>query len=442
MKRSKYTYIFDVDDTKVAFNGITCALAEIDEKFIRLYENIEEVTREDLNDEDKALLDDMLGGWFIVSDRVDELEHLKFRNLSGKYAQDHLSLIIAPTMACNFACPYCYENPKPGVLSRQVQDRLVEMVQENAERKRPVYVTWYGGEPLLAEEVVYDLSRRFIEVCEQNHVEYCAEMLTNGFLITDESIERFKECCISDVQITIDGSEAVHNRRRFLKETPSEGTFARILDNVKKIYHSGMTIDVRINLDKTNIADTKNLILYLKDLNMPEIGVVFGLVMAQTDVNQNIKDTCLTLAEYSEVTAELQEFLYLHGFNGSEDPFYPNVKKNYCGADSVNTFVVDPEGYLYKCWNEVGMIGDSIGNILGEGSESAMDMMARNVAYMTWSPFDNEGCRNCKVLPVCMGGCPYYPVKKGHKHCETWKFGFVETLKKSYKQRVETDVKA
>jgi hypothetical protein len=40
-----------------------------------------------------------------------------------------------------------------------------------------------------------------------------------------------------------------------------------------------------------------------------------------------------------------------------------------------------------------------------------------------------------------MGGCPYIDIEKGSKQCERWKFGLLDTLRKTFKQRIEADVK-
>lgn len=45
---------------------------------------------------------------------------------------------------------------------------------------------------------------------------------------------------------------------------------------------------------------------------------------------------------------------------------YPEPKGSYCGADSMNNYVIDPKGYLYKCWSDIGILERSIGSIMDE----------------------------------------------------------------------------
>lgn len=48
-------------------------------------------------------------GGMLVDDDVDERRMLMLESLSARFANDYLGLTIAPTLACNFRCPYCYE---------------------------------------------------------------------------------------------------------------------------------------------------------------------------------------------------------------------------------------------------------------------------------------------------------------------------------------------
>ena len=112
-------------------------------------------------------------------------------------------------------------------------DAICREVQEAAERKKNIHISWYGGEPLLAKDAVWDLSKQFLKSCETFGAYYSATIITNGYLIDDETVENFLKYKIVKVQITIDGPPDIHNKRRKLKND-SKPTFDVILKNVKK----------------------------------------------------------------------------------------------------------------------------------------------------------------------------------------------------------------
>ena len=86
-----------------------------------------------------------------------------------------------------------------------------------------------------------------------------------------------------------------------------------------------------------------------------------------------------------------------------------------CGAYSDNSFVIDPFGDIYKCWEEVGIKDKAIGNIHSEYF---------NYNYFKWvgyNPLLIDKCSKCRLIALCGGGCvsygshkdPYcYPVQK------------------------------
>ena len=65
-------------------------------------------------------------------------------------------LMLHVTSACNFSCPYCFQERRGGAMSRDVQDAVVRYVrlQLSTGRFRKLTVGWFGGEPLLAPEVI------------------------------------------------------------------------------------------------------------------------------------------------------------------------------------------------------------------------------------------------------------------------------------------------
>ena len=61
---------------------------------------------------------------------------------------------------------------------------------------------------------------------------------------------------------------------------------------------------------------------------------------------------------------------------------YQGVKpSNYgvCGAISLNSFVIGPDGALYKCWNDIGYSERSIGNL-----EKGIKLTNKFVEWLSW----------------------------------------------------------
>lgn len=438
MKSSAFNrYIQTHEGKTIAFNAMSCALAEIDDGFQAMMERIKTGELTDLNTQEKELLEQMRYGGYVVDKDMDELKVIQYRQLNGKYAQDSFGLTIAPTLACNFACPYCYEEPQDGLMKQKVQDDIVQAVEKMAKKGRDITITWYGGEPLVGKSVVFSMSERMIAIAEKYDVSYNAYIVTNGYLLTDEIIDRLKDYKVYGAQITIDGPPEIHNTRRILKNS-SEPTFDVIIANAKKMLAKDFDVTIRINIDKTNLEYIQPLLEILDAKDMKDANISLGQVTAYTDACNSVTESCLNTEEYAQVLLEYQKRLHDAGYNVVGYPYYPGVKANYCCADSTGSYVVDQKGDLYKCWNDIGNSERTVGNISQLDGTVDEKAYRRNLDYILWSPFNFEKCKNCDILPVCMGGCPYYGELQGNEpECEKWRYNIDEILLLTYEQRKE-----
>ena len=120
---------------------------------------------------------------------------------------DSVDLTICPTMGCNFDCPYCFENHRPGRMTQEVQDGVIALAERmlKASAAKKLDVTWFGGEPLLMPDIIEALSARLMSLAEKYGAEYDASIITNGFLLTQEIADMLDHCKVASAQITLDG---------------------------------------------------------------------------------------------------------------------------------------------------------------------------------------------------------------------------------------------
>ena len=65
-----------------------------------------------------------------------------------------------------------------------------------------------------------------------------------------------------------------------------------------------------------------------------------------------------------------------------------------------NHVVIAPRGELHKCIYTVWNSAESFGRV-----DKFSKLNENLVKWMNASPTDNQDCKNCKVLPICVGGC-------------------------------------
>ncbi len=363
--------------------------------------------------EDAALLADLRRGNYVVDADLDELSALRYRMLCSRYRSGQLGLTIAPTSDCNFRCIYCYEKDsiKPVTMDEKTQAALIKFVEGQISALQHLSVSWYGGEPLLALDIVEDMSNKLMAMCEEHKVEYSAGIVTNGYLLTREAMEKLNAMKVSHIQVTLDGAAEDHDRRRFL--AGGRPTFDRILNNlaaIKDLIHD--PISIRINADRHNIDRVDQVVQALKEKGLSNVTAPY-LAMVENHNDTYNDNSCLHTNEFS---AYEFSFIQRNGLNMLSR--IPRLVSNYCGADSNNGYVIASDGRIFKCWNEIGIDGREIGTLKEGIKENSLLH-----SYMLYDATQDPECVDCKFLPICMGGCPFMRMHNPKHRCPAMKHG-------------------
>ncbi|TCO64231.1 radical SAM protein [Caldanaerobacter subterraneus] len=277
------------------------------------------------------------------------------------------------------------------------------------------------------------MSEKIIKLCDENEVMYGASIITNGYNLTREVVEQFRNLRLSFIQITLDGPQDVHDKRRPLKS--GQGTFEKILVNIEENIDIMPNISLRINVDKENVNRVNEILDGLERRGLKnKLSVYLGYVEPTNDCY--VPNKCLSMHEYSKVTYMFEKVLKERGFSNNLMHKYPHLKYNFCGADSVNSMVIDPEGYIYKCWSDIGIEEYRVGNILNDTSLVSLNV-DKYMEYLLYDPTMDEMCTDCKLLPICMGGCPRRRIERMTERCGDYKYVLEEYLKDIAKELLE-----
>lgn len=323
-----------------------------------------------------------------------------------------------------------------------VQEAILDFVKRNINNDGTLQVTWFGGEPLLASRVIMDLSRRFMDLAIERNLRYSAWMVSNGYLLdsSPDLIKRLKECRVEVVQVTIDGPPAVHNSRRRLK-TRQEGTFDRILQNIKLLLSAGMQVKLRINIDSSNMEQLEELLDILESRQIHGIDINLGQVHAATSACNSLELSCASTPDFARISHEMWKTLLGRNLLAKREMKYPHLAIP-CVANRSNAYVVDPDGYMYKCWEEIGKTNCAVGNVLNWQERTRNNKM-HEISWLGWEPYDYQECCECKLLPICMGGCPQQSmfVTPGCTDCKEWKYNLEDFIRLRY-EKEKTEILA
>jgi len=322
-----------------------------------------------------------------------------------------VSLTICPTMNCNFDCPYCFENHRPGKMSPEVQEDVVNLARRMLEARggNRLRITWYGGEPLLAPDVIESLSGRLIALAEEFKVSYSAQIITNGYLLSQENIDMLERCRVSTCQVTLDGlGEKNDVTRRLAGGGP---TFGRITDNLRK-NKIPFRVDVRQNIQESNLDEVPKLKVFIEEI-AKESGNTLIYYPSTVTLNKATEargEHVQTLCEGDASEIFLRQDALRHS---------PG-RGHFCGANLLFSTGIDETGRLFKCWELAGDPAFSFANARDwdpiRAIETAFNPDAIIQYLNTAIPLKDEECNECIWLPLCAGGCPHRRLN-GQKAC-------------------------
>ncbi|MFC2023193.1 radical SAM protein [Chloroflexota bacterium] len=170
------------------------------------------------------------------------------------------SVDISITGRCNLKCGYCFYADEMAALSDLPTERWLAAFRELGEWAVQ-RVTLSGGE-VFARPDLFEL----IDALIANRMRY--SILTNGTLITEETIEQFqvgmRRRRLDSIQVSIDGSCAeVHNKSR------PPNSFDRALRGLRLLKEAGFPVTVRVTINRHNVDDLENVArLLIEDVGL------------------------------------------------------------------------------------------------------------------------------------------------------------------------------
>ena len=435
MKWSTYNHLFESQKFGyLLYNSESNSFAKLNKDMFYLLNEIA-IDSNKINKLDESSLKSLVTSKILIDEKNerDFFYEKKFNYQFNSFDSSNLGLAIAPTTHCNFDCPYCYEeNRLPNYMDEATIDHLIEFIK-NHDRIKKLGLTWYGGEPLLAFKTIKKI---LAKIAKTDYELDRHGIVTNGYLLDKEKAIFFKDHNLTHVQITIDGAKEYHNQRR----TPTSGTptYDKILDNIDTFfkYNSEAFVTIRMNLDNVNIDsfyDTYNELL--KRWKGNRIGIYPAFIIDHTE-------NCTSQCSIVDRTKIVNFYTELYKKNGVNIQFFPEHHIGGCGATNINYFVIGPKGEMYKCWNDIGVKERIIGNVSADEVQN-YKVLTRYLAGPTM--FDDQECIDCKLFPVCDGGCSWLRQKNvfegtSYDICTNRKGNINKFLELHYEQQLNNEL--
>ncbi|WP_054742630.1 radical SAM/SPASM domain-containing protein [Cellulosilyticum ruminicola] len=309
------------------------------------------------------------------------------------------------TMGCNMQCKHCgsrCKEPLPDELTTEEALDLCDQIGDLGLQ----WITLSGGEPLTRKDICQLIAR-----LRQNNV--IPNIITNGWLLTEEMLDQLLEAGVGSLAISIDGLGEKHDYMR------RPGSFERDMKTLELMDRKGATTAVITTVTKGNINDLEEMYQVFKEKNVKLWQLQIGLPMG------NLKDQSDLIMDPEQVE-DLLDFMYSK-LNQGEMKVYPaDCVGYYTDKDSIlRGMILGYDEPVVWSGCGAGKHGFGIlqnGEILGctsirdrdfiEGSirERSLRSIWEDEESFSWSRKMSKDklsgqCKECMHGDTCLGGC-------------------------------------
>ncbi len=332
-----------------------------------------------------------------------------------KCGMKNISVMIKPVSGlCNMNCSYCFYCDEAQKREKNCYGQMSEETLKNVIRKTMlsadgvVSYTWQGGEPSLRE---LDFFRQAVELQKKynrNGVQVLNAFQTNGYAITEEWCEFFRENHFL-VGLSVDGTQELHDV--FRRGADGGGTYDCVKRTADLFSRMGVEFNVLTVVTSQLAEHTKEVYeSYRKN------GWQFQQYIACLDPYGERKGEraySLLPLQYGKFLSELCGLWYQDLLKGRQP--YIRQFENYVGMAAGyrpesceqcgicgEQYVAEADGSIYPC--DFYVMDDWYLGNLNRDRLDAIDAKRLELSFIGRSASGAE-CRACRFFSLCRGGC-------------------------------------
>jgi uncharacterized protein len=280
------------------------------------------------------------------------------------FSDRYLKLTILPTEKCNFRCQYCYEDFANGRMSSDVVDGIKKLIKARASSLDILEITWFGGEPLLASDIVLDISKFSKEIASTyNDLRFYSNATTNGHFLNVPLMTQLIDSGVTSFQISLDGPKEYHDKTRLTAN--GSGSYDRIVENLIALRASELSFNIllRVHITPINVSSMPDFIRDLsRTFNDSRFRIFFQTIQHLGGPND----------DHFQVIGQNRETLFKELYkiiaDNSDNIGQHEVADDYvCYASRANAFVIRSTGGIGKCTVALEDDRNLVGSITADG---------------------------------------------------------------------------
>lgn len=380
--------------------------------------------KEDLNDEDILMIDNMKTMGMLCANRIEKIEHPMTEFVEDILENSLNRLTLQVTQNCNFRCKYCvysgsYHNRVHNNkrMDWDMAKAALDFLKSHSTNSSELNISFYGGEPLLE----IDLIKKCVDYCHEifKRKKVMFNLTTNASLLSDNIIKYFDKEKFS-VMISLDGPREIHDKNRTFADG-ERGTYDIVIERINRIKNiapdlltritlnavldnendfsaikqyfekEALVKDIFVSTNYVNDTNRKEVIVYNNGLNYIEIcrENFVGLMYLMKRVSRD-KVSKLVVRNLADIEEKIEKRTVsrqvMQAINHPGGPCLPGVQRPF-----VNAY-----GKLFPCERENETCEEMcIGNIFDGFDKQAVKRLL-NIGKIT-----EEKCKKCWAFNFC-----------------------------------------
>jgi uncharacterized protein len=313
-----------------------------------------------------------------------------------------MEFTLVLTHACNLGCPYCYMGQKFGRrMPKELGEKALAWAFEPLAENSKIQVGYFGGEPLLAYDLLQHFHLRARELARPKNIKLVGAVTTNATLLTEEQMSWMVEHGVV-VAVSLDGVRAAHDLTRpFVDGSSSHDAVLRGLQIALK--RAPLT-EVLCVIDPANVRHMAESARFILEQGARVLSLSMNYGAAWDE------DALRVYGEQMELVGDEFERRFMAGSDvyiaGIDSKIVGRLKGGLKDCDrcafGVGEIAIAPSGNLYPCERLVGEDADErfqIGHIdTGINQKNISDI---NIRRTTLDPL----CAACGIKDRCMNTC-------------------------------------
>jgi len=308
-----------------------------------------------------------------------------------------MELVLHLDHDCNLRCRYCYAGPKfSRRMSLEVARRAVDLALDFA--GGGFGLTFFGGEPLLAPSLVREVSDYARQQCLQRRRPFLFRLVTNGTLLDADTVawlvaNRF------DVQVSIDGTPAAHDRHRVFPD--GSGSYAPAVAGLKRLLAAGADPLVLAVATPSNLDLLPESVAHLAGLGLRHVLVCDDATTRWDEA------ACALFEQQLRRVGDWYAGALKAGSSFSLEPLAGLIARQASGARATtcrfgDDLAVAPSGRIYPCTR---LVRDDSDDAVCLGDVRTGIDRAKHAAMIAAARPVDEECAACEWEPRCNYSC-------------------------------------